>query len=75
MASPNCLTAQQAAAIRNYPPLGTLSSLCVCYSVLAGLVALFQRHKHNASFLTAWDEMAAFLGLALLTRLVAGILG
>jgi hypothetical protein len=55
---------------RNYPLLGTIWFLCFWHSVFAGIAAVAQRHKHNAAFLTAWDEMAAFLGLAVLMRIV-----
>jgi hypothetical protein len=55
---------------RNYPLLQTVSFFCFWHSVFAGMAALLQRHKINSAFLTAWDEMAAFLGLAVLMRLV-----
>lgn len=53
-----------------FPLLATISSFCFWYSVFSGLLALFQRQRHNSAFLTNWDEMAAFLGLAVLMRLV-----
>lgn len=50
----------------NYPLLGTMSFFCFWQSAFAGMAALLQRHNLNAAVLTAWDEMAAFLGLAVL---------
>jgi hypothetical protein len=38
--------------------------------VSSEFAALFQAHRHNASSLTAWDEVAAFLALTLLTRFI-----
>jgi len=62
------------ASQRNYPLLGTVSFFCFWHSVFAGMAALLQRHKLNAAFLTAWDEMAAFLGLAVLMRLIDAVI-
>ena len=62
------------ASLRNYPLLGTVSFFCFWHSVLVGMAALLQRHKLNAAFLTAWDETAAFLGLAVLMRLVDAVI-
>ena len=55
---------------RNYLLFGTISFFLFWNSVFAGFAALFQSHRYNAAFLTAWDEMAAFLALALLTRCI-----
>jgi hypothetical protein len=63
------------ASHHNYPLLGTISFFCFWQSVFAGMAALLQRHKHNAAFLTAWDEMAAFLELAVLMRMVGAVIG
>jgi hypothetical protein len=60
---------------RGYPVLNTICFFCFWNSIFAGLAALFRQQKYGAQFLTAWDEMAAFLALALLTRLVDGIIG
>jgi hypothetical protein len=59
---------------RGYPVLNTVCFFCFWNSIFAGLAELFQQQKYNAKFLTAWDEMAAFLALALLTRLADGII-
>jgi hypothetical protein len=55
--------------------LGTMSFFCLWHSIFAGFAALLQHHKQNAVFLTAWDEMAAFLALAVLMRLVGAAIG
>jgi hypothetical protein len=59
----------------NYPLLATISFLCFWHSVFAGIAASVQSHRQNAAFLTAWDEMAAFLGLAVLMRIVDRVIG
>jgi hypothetical protein len=59
---------------RNLPLLEAFSSLCFWNGVFAGSAAAFQHHKLNAAFLTAWDEMAAFLGLAVLMRLADAVI-
>jgi hypothetical protein len=58
----------------NYPLLGTMSFFCFWQSAFAGMAALFQRHNLNAASLTAWDEMAAFLGLSVLMHLVEAVI-
>ena len=60
---------------RHFPLFVTVSFFCFWQGVFAGTVALFQRHRHNAEFLTAWDEMAAFFGLGALIRLIDAITG
>jgi hypothetical protein len=62
------------AANRQYPMLGTVAFFCTWNSIFSALAALLQRHRHNAASLTAWDETAAFLGLATLTHLLQAIL-
>jgi hypothetical protein len=59
---------------QGYPLLHTISFFCVWNSIFTGLAALVRRQRYRAEFLTAWDETAAFLALALLTRLVGGII-
>src|SRR5215831_17867154 len=59
----------------NYPLLATISFLCFWHSVFAGITAAAQSHRQDAAFLTAWDEMAAFLGLALLMRIIDSVFG
>ena len=63
------------AAQRQVPLLGAAAYFCVWYSVFSGLAALVQRHKWSAGCLTAWDEMAAFLGLALAARFLGSLVG
>jgi hypothetical protein len=58
-------------ASRGYPPLGAIAFFCGWQSVFAAAAALFQRHRLDADFVSAWDEMAAFLGVAELARLIA----
>jgi hypothetical protein len=60
---------------RHYPLPATLSFFCFWQGVFAGIAAVFHRHRHNAQFLTAWDEMAAFFGLGALMRLVDTVAG
>jgi hypothetical protein len=43
--------------------------------VFAAVPALFQAQKVNAALLTAWDEMAAFFGLAALMSIFNAIIG
>jgi hypothetical protein len=62
-------------ASRGYPPLRAIAFFCGWQSVFAGGAALFQRHRLDADFVSAWDEMAAFLGVAELARLVAEFTG
>jgi hypothetical protein len=65
-----------ALALRHhYPMLATISFFCFWQGIFGGMAALLQGHNHNAAFLTAWDEMAAFLGLAALMRLTAAVVG
>jgi hypothetical protein len=54
------------ASHRSYPLLATMSFFIFWNGVFAAVPALFQHQKVNAAFLTAWDEMAAFFGLAAL---------
>jgi hypothetical protein len=54
------------ASHRSYPLLATMSFFFFWNGVFAAVPALFQHQKVNAAFLTAWDEMAAFFGLAAL---------
>ena len=59
---------------QNYPVLAAMSFIFFWNSVFAGFAALFQGHRYNAAFLTAWDEMAAFLALAVLTRTIGSVI-
>jgi len=58
-------------ATRGYPPLRAIAFFCGWQSVFAAAAALVQRHRLDADFLSAWDEMAAFLAVAELARLIA----
>jgi hypothetical protein len=58
----------------NYRLLGTMSFFCFWQCAFAGMAALLQRHNLNAASLTAWDELAAFLGLAVLAHLVEAVI-
>jgi len=60
---------------RGYPPFRAFAFFCGWQSAFAGAVALFQHHRLDAGFLSAWDEMAAFLGIAELARLAGAIAG
>jgi hypothetical protein len=63
------------AASRNVPAFNAAAFFCGWYSSFAGLAAAVQRHRLNAAYLTAWDEMAAFMGLAAIARLIGSIVG
>jgi hypothetical protein len=58
---------------RGYSPFKVLAFFCGWQSLFAGAAALFQRQQLDSSRLTGWDEMAAFMGIAELARLVAAI--
>jgi hypothetical protein len=62
-------------ASRGYPPLRAIAFFCGWQSVFAGVAAVVQRHRLDADFVSAWDEMAAFLGVAELVRLIGEIVG
>jgi len=53
---------------------GTMSFFCFWQSAFAGIVVLLQRHNLNGASLTAWHEMAAFLGLAVLMHVVEAVI-
>jgi hypothetical protein len=55
---------------RKYPLFGTAALFCAWNSIFSGVAALFRRDRCNAASLTAWDETAAFLGLATLMHLL-----
>jgi hypothetical protein len=55
---------------RGYPIIGIVIVCCAWNSIFSGLAALFQRHRYDAPSLTAWDEMAAFLGITTLLHLL-----
>jgi hypothetical protein len=63
------------ASHRSYPLLATMSFFFFWNGVFAAVPALFQAQKVNAAFLTAWDEMAAFFGLAALMSIFNAIIG
>lgn len=53
------------------PLLQVFAFFCAWHAVFSGIAALLLRQSYCAPALTAWDEMAAFCGLALLARLAA----
>ena len=55
---------------RGIPLLQLVAFLCFCHAIFSGMAALFQRQTYRAAFLTAWDETAAFLAIALLAHLL-----
>jgi hypothetical protein len=63
------------AAQHHYSLFGSLAYFCFWFGLFSGLFACVQRHKFNAAILTAWDEMAAFLGIGLAGRLIASLAG
>jgi hypothetical protein len=58
------------ASHRGLPLLATITFFFGWNSIFASLAALVQRQRCGAAFLTAWDEAAAFLALALLARVL-----
>lgn len=60
---------------RHVPVFAAAVFFCGWYSMFAGFAAVVQRHKLSAEYLTAWDEMAAFWGLAAAVRLAGLIVG
>ena len=67
--APVCLI--MALAHQGYHAFGAMSFLCFWHGVFAGLAGLVQRHRLDAACLTAWDEVAAFMGLSMLARFMA----
>jgi hypothetical protein len=57
------------AAPRHYPILAMVWVFCLWQGIFAALAAVFGRHRLRALSLTAWDESAAFVAIALLARL------
>lgn len=53
---------------RGYPVLGMVWVFCLWQGVFAALAGAFGRQKFAALSLTAWDELAAFIALALMAR-------
>ena len=67
------LSPPMAAHQAGYPLLRTIFVFCFWNGICAGLAALLLRQRYNAGHLTAWDEMSAFIALALLTRCVGAV--
>jgi hypothetical protein len=57
-----------------HPLLATLSFFCFWHSFFAGAAAWFRDQRHGAAMLTAWDEMAAFLAIGVLMRVLDAIM-
>jgi hypothetical protein len=53
---------------RPLPLLQVFAAFCAWHAIFSGMAALLLRQSYCAPALTAWDEMAAFCGLALLAR-------
>jgi hypothetical protein len=48
--------------------------LCLWQGIFAALAALFRRYKFGAFALTAWNESAAFIAIALLARFANAVI-
>ena len=55
--------------------IAAVGYFCSWYVLFSFIAALIQRHKVNAAVLTAWDEAAGFLGIALAARLLDTLAG
>ena len=67
-----------AIAFANHQHLSIIAAagyFCSWYVLFSFIAALIQRHKLNATVLTAWDEAAGFLGIALAARLMGALAG
>jgi hypothetical protein len=62
------------AGLRGYPALVLCSIFCLWQGIFAVLAGVFRRDKLGAFYLTAWDESAAFIAIALLARFGADML-
>jgi hypothetical protein len=58
---------------RGYSPFKVRAFFCGWQRLFAAAAALFQRQQLDSSRPSGWDEMAAFMGIAELARLVAAI--
>jgi len=58
---------------RDFSLPATLWFFLCWHAAFSGLAGLLQRHRPGATTLTAWDEMAAFVGLAALARLAEAV--
>jgi hypothetical protein len=56
---------------RGYPILAMIWVFALWQGVFTALAAAFRRQRFCALFLTAWDEAAAFIAIALLARLAS----
>jgi hypothetical protein len=57
------------------PLLGAFAYFCFWYGLFSGFFAIIRQEKVNPAVLTAWDEMAAFVGLAFAARFAATLTG
>jgi hypothetical protein len=58
---------------RDFSLPATLWFFFCWHAAFSGLAGLLQRHRPGAATLTAWDEVAAFIGLAALARLADAV--
>jgi hypothetical protein len=63
------------AARHHGPVLGALAYFFFWYGLFSGFFAIIRQEKVNPAALTAWDEMAAFIGLAFAARFAAALTG
>jgi hypothetical protein len=63
------------AAQHHGPVLVALAYFCYWYGLFSGFFAVILQEKINPAALTAWDEMAAFIGLAFVVRFAATLAG
>jgi hypothetical protein len=57
----------------DYPLLVTISIFCLWHCVFCGIAALFRKREPPVA-LTAWDETAAFLAIAIVMHRLAAIM-
>jgi len=62
------LFAAMFAVFRGRSPLGMLAVFCGWQALLSAVTALLQGRRLNAGRHSAWDEMAAFVGISALAR-------
>ncbi|HUI34736.1 MAG TPA: hypothetical protein VLX67_04310 [Stellaceae bacterium] len=63
------------ASQQHFSIIAAAGYFCSWYVLFSFIAALIQRHKLNAAVLTAWDEAAGFLGIALASHLLDTLAG